>query len=337
MIRSQSNPTPSTLTSLSRSPYVPHRLRNIPRLPSTYNERKLERIVDHFFLSHKHSYRAPRPTEYLPTGRPRKETIYQDSLKAGLRFLLHPFLVDFFCTFYLAPGQLVPNVLKILNYYLMISLKHNLEPSLDLFRILFEMKILNRYNCFMVFSHHGRGLPAHDHFKIPNCPSSNSGWKNRYFFISPDNGTFSFPVEWSPPPLGDFNKTHILSEFEIDYLIIIHSLEPLARSMNDVLTDDALVSVSIGRPYDKSADQFSEEFLEELARKNERSRKKRKRVLLSAENLKSFRPLPSHSTPQLLNEAGDSTLPLTRVPPSQTSPSTLSSPSHHAGPSCNLR
>ncbi|KAL2457886.1 mitogen-activated protein kinase kinase kinase 19 [Abeliophyllum distichum] len=123
-------------------------------------------------------------------------------------------------------------------------------------------------------------------------------------------------VEWSPPPPEDFNKTHILSESEIDYLIIIRSLEPLARSMNDVLTDEALVSVGIGRPYDMSADQFSEEFLEELARKNERSRKKRKRVLLSAENLKSSRLLPSHSTPQFLNEAGDSTPPLSRAFPS---------------------
>ncbi|KAL2480124.1 Uncharacterized protein Adt_33090 [Abeliophyllum distichum] len=113
------------------------------------------------------------------------------------------------------------------------------------------MKLLDRYDCYVVFSHRDRGLPSHDHFKIPNCPSSNSGWKNRYFFVKPVSGSFPFPLDWGFPPLEEFNSTPILSEQEIDSLIILRATEPLGRSMNDALTDDALVSAGIDRPYEQ--------------------------------------------------------------------------------------
>ncbi|KAL2476289.1 Uncharacterized protein Adt_37025 [Abeliophyllum distichum] len=250
---------------------------NIPKHPSTYTESTLKRTIDHFYVSEGHRYKAPGPTEYLPIGRPGEVAIYQDSLKAGLRFPLHPFLVEFFCTFNLSPGQLVPNALRMLNYYLLVCVRRGVEPSVDVFRLLFEMKLLDRYDCYVVLSHRDRGLPSHDHFKIPNCPSSNSGWKNRYFFVKPVAGNFSFPLDWGVPPLEEFNSTPILSEQEIDSLIILRATEPLGRSMNDALTDDALVSAGIGRPYDMSADQFTEDFLEELARKNTRGQRKRRR------------------------------------------------------------
>ncbi|KAL2454344.1 Uncharacterized protein Adt_48154 [Abeliophyllum distichum] len=252
-------------------------LQTIPKSPSTYTESTLKRTVNHFFLNKSYEYRAPESTEYLPTGRPGEVAIYQDSLKAGLRFPLHPFLIEFFCTFNLSPGQLVPNALRMLNYYLLVCLLKGLEPSIDIFRLLFEMKPLDRYDCFVVFSHRDRGVPAQDHFKIPNCPTSNSGWKSRYFFVKPADGDFPFPIDWGVPPFEDFNITPILTESEIDSLIILRAIAPLGRSMNDVLTDDSLVSAGIGRPYDMSADKFSEDFLEELARRNSRGQRKRRR------------------------------------------------------------
>ncbi|KAL2475624.1 Uncharacterized protein Adt_36360 [Abeliophyllum distichum] len=226
-------------------------LHTIPKSPSTYTDNTLKRTINHFFLSKSHNYRAPGSTEYLPTGRPGEVGIYQDSLKAGLRFPLHPFLVEFLCTFNLSPGQLVPNALRMLNYYLLVCIRKGIEPSVDVFRLLFEMKPLDRYDCYVVFFHRDRGIPAHDHFKIPNCPTSNSGWKNRYFFVRPVDEEFSFPLEWGIPPFEDFNSTPILTESEIDSLIMLRATAPLGRSMNDVLTDDALVCAGIGRPYSR--------------------------------------------------------------------------------------
>ncbi|KAL2519401.1 Uncharacterized protein Adt_15648 [Abeliophyllum distichum] len=175
----------------------------------------------------------------------------------------------------------------MLNYYLLVCVRRGVELSVDVFRLLFEMKLLDRYDCYVVFFHRDRGLPSHDHFKIPKCPSSNSGWKNRYFFVKSVTGNFPFPLDWGVPPLEEFNSTPILSEQEIDSLIILRATEPLGRSMNDALTDDALVSASIGRPYDMSVDQFTEDFLEELARKNSRGQRKRRR---------DNRPIPSPSS-----------------------------------------
>ncbi|KAL2526093.1 Uncharacterized protein Adt_11147 [Abeliophyllum distichum] len=222
---------------------------NIPKHPSTYTELTLKRTIDHFYVSEGHRYRAPGTTEYLPIGRPGEVAIYQDSLKAGLRFPLHPFSVEFFCTFNLSPGQLVLNALRMLNYYLLVCVRQGVEPSVDVFCLLFEMKLLDRYDCYVVFSHRDRGLPSHEYFKIPNCPSSNSCWKNRYFFVKPVVGNFSFPLDWGVPPLEEFNSTPLLSEQEIDSLIILRATEPIGRSMNDALTDDALVSAGIDRSY----------------------------------------------------------------------------------------
>ncbi|KAL2484875.1 Uncharacterized protein Adt_29631 [Abeliophyllum distichum] len=229
-------------------------LQTIPKSSSTYTESTLKRTVNHFFLNKSYKYRAPESTEYLPTGR---------------------------------PGELVPNALRMLNYYLLVCMLKGLEPSIDIFRLLFEMKPLDRYDCFVVFSHRDRGVPAHDHFKIPNCPTSNSGWKNRYFFVRPADGDFPFPIDRGVPPFEDFNITPILTESEIDSLIILRAIAPLGRSMNDVLTDDSLVSAGIGRPYDMSADKFSEDFLEELARRNSRGQRKRRRDNTSADPISS--------------------------------------------------
>ncbi|KAL2458110.1 hypothetical protein Adt_46088 [Abeliophyllum distichum] len=87
----------------------------------------------------------------------------------------------------------------------------------------------------------------------------------------------AFPLNWSVPLLKDFNSTPIFIEPEIDSLIILRTIEPLGRSINDVLTDDALVSAGIGHPYDMSADKFTEDFIEELARKNTQGQRKRRR------------------------------------------------------------
>ncbi|KAL2512954.1 hypothetical protein Adt_18554 [Abeliophyllum distichum] len=233
---------------------------------------------------------TPGSTEYLPTGRPGEVAIYQDSLKAGLRFPLHPFLIEFFCTFNLSPGQLVPNALRMMNYYFLVCIRHDIEPSVDVFRLLFEMKPLDRYDCYVVFSHRDRGVPAHEHFKIPNCPTSNSGWKSRYFFVKPVDEEFNFPLNWGIPPFEDFNSTPILTESEIDSLIMLRAIAPLGWSMNDVLTDDSLVSAGIGRPYDMSADKFSEDFLEEPTRKNSRDRRKRRRENIPVDPASSEAP-----------------------------------------------
>ncbi|KAL2512925.1 Uncharacterized protein Adt_18525 [Abeliophyllum distichum] len=267
-----------------------------------------------------YTYRAPESTEYLPTGRPGEVAIYQDSLKAGLRFPLHPFLVEFFCTFNLSPGQLVPNALRMINYYLLVCIRKGIDPSVDVFRLLFEMKPLDRYDCYVVFSHRDRGVPAHEHFKIPNCPTSNSGWKSRYFFVKPVDEEFNFPLNWCIPPFEDFNSTPILDESEIDSLIMLRAIAPLGRSMNDVLTDDALVSAGIGRPYDMSADKFSEDFLEELARKNSRDRRKRRRENTSVDPASSEAPpatdpvqsVPVTASPVMQNVAA----PVTNTPES---------------------
>ncbi|KAL2480083.1 hypothetical protein Adt_33049 [Abeliophyllum distichum] len=139
----------------------------------------------------------------------------------------------------------------------------------------------------------------HEHFRIPNFPTSNSGWKNRYFFVKLVDRMFTFLVDWSVLLLDEFNSTPILIEHEIDSLINLRTIEPFGRSINDVLTNDALVSAGIGRLYDMSANRFSEDFLKELARKNARGQRKRCKNR-SSTDLPCFDVVPSIDHQELI-------------------------------------
>ncbi|KAL2466251.1 Bromodomain adjacent to zinc finger domain 1A [Abeliophyllum distichum] len=209
---------------------------------SVYNsEDKLDRLLTKFKIFDDHIYRAPHLTERLPGSNPYEITIYKDSMDGGLRFPIHPFFITIFHEFHLTPSQVAPNAWRFALYFLYMCLLHDIDPSIDLFRCIFEMHRLTSCDSYIYFS---TRVPFH----VPHYRNSNSGWKKRFFFIRLVAGSFPFDTFWKHPQIRLFNSPVDVTPYlqkQIDQLI---NLDPPGSKLNKVLTDRNMLTVGIGRP-----------------------------------------------------------------------------------------
>ncbi|KAL2462099.1 Uncharacterized protein Adt_45519 [Abeliophyllum distichum] len=208
---------------------------NIPKGYSVYNsESKLDRLLAKFKIFDDHIYRAPHPTERLPGSNPFEVAIYKHSMDGGLRFPKHPFFVAIFHEFHLTPSQ-------VALYFLYMCLLHDIDPSIDLFRCIFEMHRLTSCDSYIYFF---TRVPFH----VPHYRNSNSGWKKCFFFVRPVAGSFPFDTFWKHPQIRLFNSPVDVTPYlqkQIDHLL---NLDPPGSELNKVLTDRNMLTVGIGRP-----------------------------------------------------------------------------------------
>ncbi|KAL2526787.1 Bromodomain adjacent to zinc finger domain 1A [Abeliophyllum distichum] len=188
-------------------------------------------------------YRVPNPSERIPGSDPREVVVYRDSMTAGLRFSLHPLFVSFFNEFHVTPSQLTPNSWRMSTYFLYLCLTNNIEPCLRLFRSVFYMYHVLGSNCYAYIQLKVKLL-------LPHFPSSNSGWRRRFFFIRPEVGQFSFKTCWRTPFCKYFNEPLDLDHELKTRLDKILSLKPPESQMSEVLSNENLRRVHIGSPED---------------------------------------------------------------------------------------
>lgn len=100
---------------------------------------------------------------------------YEDQLKGGLRFPLHPFLLRVLNYYKVPIAQVVPNGIRIIIRFLLTCLEQDVTPTLELFRYFFQMKKAAQTEGYIGFSSRG-GLRI-------TTPDNNSGWKPRYLFF----------------------------------------------------------------------------------------------------------------------------------------------------------
>ncbi|KAL2506399.1 Bromodomain adjacent to zinc finger domain 1A [Abeliophyllum distichum] len=169
--------------------------------------------------------------------------VYRDSMTAGLRFPLHPLFVSFFNEFHVTPDQLTPNSWRISTYLLYLCLTNNIEPCLRLFRSIFDMYPVLGSNCYAYIQLKVKLL-------LPHFPSSNSGWRMRFFFVRPGVGQFPFKTCWRTPFCKHFNEPLDLDHELKARLDKILSLKPPGLHMSEVLSNENLRRVHIGSPED---------------------------------------------------------------------------------------
>ncbi|KAL2491863.1 Bromodomain adjacent to zinc finger domain 1A [Abeliophyllum distichum] len=170
-------------------------------------------------------------------------------MDGGLRFPIHLFFVAIFHEFHLTPSQVVPNAWMLALYFLYMCLLHDIDPSIDLFRCVFEMHRLTSCDSYIYFS---TRVPFH----VPHYRTSNSGWKKRFFFVRPVAGSFPFDTFWKHPQIRLFNSPVDVTPYlqkKIDQLI---NLDPPGSELNKVLTDRNMLTVGIGRPVGMDGVEF---------------------------------------------------------------------------------
>ncbi|KAL2487178.1 Uncharacterized protein Adt_31934 [Abeliophyllum distichum] len=199
----------STNIQIGRSPSGHVVPLNIPKGYSVYNsEDKLDRLLAKFKIFDDHIYRAQHPTERLPGSN---------------------------------PYEVAPNAWRLALYFLYMCLLHDIDPSIDLFRCVFEMHRLTSCDSYIYFS---TRVPFH----VPHYRNSNNGWKKRFFFVRPVAGSFPFDTFWKHPQIRQFNSPVDVTTYlqkQIDQLI---NLDPPGSELNKVLTDRNMLTVGIDRP-----------------------------------------------------------------------------------------
>ncbi|KAL2540718.1 Bromodomain adjacent to zinc finger domain 1A [Abeliophyllum distichum] len=216
---------------------------DLPKDDGVYNSKSFMKMLKKYELPPGYLYRVPNPSERIPGTDPREVVVYRDSMTAGLRFPLHPLFVSFFNEFHVTPGQLTPNSWRISTYFLYLCLTNNIEPCLRLFRSVFDMYHMLGSNCYAYIQLNVKLL-------LPHFPSSNSGWRRRFFFVRPEVGQFSFKTCWRTPFCKHFNEPLDLDHELKARLDKILSLKPPGSQMSEVLSNENLRRVHIRSPED---------------------------------------------------------------------------------------
>lgn len=106
-----------------------------------------------FGVMHMCDVMAPEPTETIVDALDGEMTCFRDSLKAGFRWPIHPFFINFLTSFFMCTGQLAPNGWMLLIYFFILCRC----LRLDLLRMVFDMKFVPRYNCVYLSTNRGLG------------------------------------------------------------------------------------------------------------------------------------------------------------------------------------
>ncbi|XP_077229780.1 uncharacterized protein LOC143862603 [Tasmannia lanceolata] len=132
--------------------------------------------------------------------------IYDESLRAGLRFPMHPFFASVLQYYGLAPAQVAPNSWRLLIgfvYLIQGRLQRNL--SVPLF-----------HACAQLKRHKGGGyiyISQHPEVKmITGIPSSIHLWRNRFFYVEDrvSSGPWPVPLKWGTPDAVAMSRKPLL-------------------------------------------------------------------------------------------------------------------------------
>nr|GMD28935.1 uncharacterized protein LOC109159167 [Ipomoea batatas] len=118
--------------------------------------------------------------------------VHLDSLKAGMRIPLDPFLVDFMNYYGIVPSQVAPNGHRILACFPQICARHQVPCTIDLFNFLHLVKTMgkNYHPSFVIIQ--CRGLFG----KVSGLPDNNRKWRGKFLRVFLKEGV-PFKNEWS--------------------------------------------------------------------------------------------------------------------------------------------
>ncbi|XP_019163628.1 PREDICTED: uncharacterized protein LOC109159968 isoform X2 [Ipomoea nil] len=118
--------------------------------------------------------------------------VHYDSIKAGLRFPLHPFLVKVLLHYNLVPAMIPPNGHRLITLFLMGHALLGKEPTLELFQYMFIIfEGVGEIEGFVQFqSRPNRRM-------VEKIPKNTRSWKYKYFFVKLEQDEVGFVNQWS--------------------------------------------------------------------------------------------------------------------------------------------
>ena len=200
-------------------------------IDSTVSGALLEELRVRYNIPEDHILSAPEPGQRAYDPVPKGFALTLDALEAGLRFPLHPLITSCLSLWRISPSQVAPNSWRYLVVFLGECHYANITPTLNLF-----------LSCYRLCKGSwGYFLSAWTGFRVGGAPSSNKGWKGRFFYVSRAQD-WGFGVRWSARAID--NTTPCLGEAERQALVRLKEILPRSQAIR-TMTEQWLVEAGL--------------------------------------------------------------------------------------------
>ena len=138
---SQPNPSDESWDSNPRPiRFLPLGEMGLDMYQSVLTSEDIWRIRGYCFIPVEFDLEVPGPSDRVHCPPMGWLGIYEDSLKVGLRFPIHPFVIRLMTKYNMCLAQIAPNSWCIIIGFLSLCLLHKRNPTINLFRACYSMK-----------------------------------------------------------------------------------------------------------------------------------------------------------------------------------------------------
>ncbi|XP_042449091.1 uncharacterized protein LOC122034018 [Zingiber officinale] len=142
-------------------------------------------------LDPSYELRLPSPNEHPSSPPEGCITVFKDQIMGGLRFPLHPFISDLCQHCGIGVSQFAPNVFRAICGTVILCRIYRIPLTPHLFQHFYSFRRAEAG----IFN-----VQAKPGFKFfDSLPSSNKGWRSRFFFLKPPS-PLAGPSQWRPLP-----------------------------------------------------------------------------------------------------------------------------------------
>ena len=122
--------------------------KSLPNLPSVATENNPSNLLRKDLQKIRAKYHLASDVALIVPGREWRAIsppigwicVYEDQLRAGLRFPLHPFIRALLNFYQIPLTQIVPNGIRLVIKFLLICGEHGVEPTMELFQFCFQIR-----------------------------------------------------------------------------------------------------------------------------------------------------------------------------------------------------
>ncbi|GAB2270200.1 hypothetical protein Dimus_038829 [Dionaea muscipula] len=151
--------------------------------------------------------------------------VHLDHFKNGLRFSLHPFVVEILSGFGMIPSWITPESIGYLISFLIKAKEAGLRPTLSSFQIVFQL--MCKETCYFYFKPRPGYCPVY-------VPESLESWKQRFILVSSSDWNefqpYTFSIYLNPTP------SHLLSENDKWMLTVCNAGVGTVLRLHEVVT-----------------------------------------------------------------------------------------------------
>ena len=148
--------------------------------PSKYKQKDVDIMAKLFGIEHPYRAVAPGPNDRACYPRPGAIRVYKEMFYAGFRLPPPMFVYRLLAEARVCPTQLQPNGWRFIYCFLVQCKKHNLEPSVAVFRYLFKFVNAPNDEGWVKIQYRTKGRSI---FISDSAPDSFPRWKGQWFYL----------------------------------------------------------------------------------------------------------------------------------------------------------